>query len=169
MSSHKEVAQAWANKTGKKANGFNMFSYHLDDQAAVDTFFTHIYSYGYHFLIARHAKNAKDESCILLTTRGYSVSTAQHIAHVRNAIDRNDLVFNVDNVKAETKDDHKTNYGKIIINASRLLDKAKRARVHKDLYNRQATHLMKQANAYSKFFALGYKKIEFEESFLACL
>jgi len=158
MPTHKEVAQAWANKTGTKAKGFNMFSTCFV-YSQLDTFYTNIYSYGYHFLIARHVKNTKDQSCILLTTRDYSPSTAQHIALVRGAIDREATIFNVDNTKAETKDDHKANYQKIKTKIDEFLGKASRARAHKDLYVRQASQLVEQANAYNKFFALGFKKI----------
>ncbi len=160
MPTHKEVARAWADKTGKKANGFNMFSCHIDYSGMGASFFTHIYSYGYHFLIAKHVKNAKDQPCILLTTRGYSSSTSQHVALVRQAISRHAHVFNVDNVKACTVNDHKANHGKMVIKAGEFLGQAKRARKHADLYIRQANYLVNQANAYSKFFALGFKKLE---------
>ena len=45
-----------------------------------------IYSYGPHFMIARKSTNKNGDTAILLTTRGYSNTTAKHIANVTDAV-----------------------------------------------------------------------------------
>ena len=49
-----------------------------------------IYSYGYHFPIARMVQSHRGETAVLFTTRTYSITTANHINIVRNAI-RSDI------------------------------------------------------------------------------
>lgn len=44
-----------------------------------------IYSYGYHYELARFFQNANNETAILINDRGYSVTTAKHISLVRSA------------------------------------------------------------------------------------
>jgi hypothetical protein len=56
-----------------------------------------IYSYGKHFPIARHVKNKRGESAVLLTTGCYSKTTSQHIGSVRQAIPDTCVVLNVPN------------------------------------------------------------------------
>jgi len=67
MATHNEVAHNWANKTGRARKGYSMF---YDDDI--------IYSWGYHFPIARHTKDAHGADVILLTSANYSVSTSKH-------------------------------------------------------------------------------------------
>lgn len=64
-----QIAHVWANQTqneGKTANRTIFF-----DESG-------IYSYGYHFCIAKHMENEKGKF-ILFTNRGYSNTTAKHI------------------------------------------------------------------------------------------
>jgi hypothetical protein len=44
-----------------------------------------IYSYGYHYELARFFQGANNQTAILINDRGYSVSTAKHIGRVRAA------------------------------------------------------------------------------------
>lgn len=44
-----------------------------------------IYSYGYHYELARFFQNVNNETAILINDRGYSVSTSKHIGLVRSA------------------------------------------------------------------------------------
>lgn len=64
-----QVAHLWANHSRANARGSHFYF-------EGDT----IYSYGSHFPIARHYKGA-----VLFTTKGYSVTTAQHKSYVRQA------------------------------------------------------------------------------------
>lgn len=68
------VAHNWANRIGENAKASNLFF--INDN---------IYSYGHHFLIAKHVQNESGQSAVLFTCRGYSVSTSAHINLVRNA------------------------------------------------------------------------------------
>jgi len=44
-----------------------------------------IYSYGYHYELARFFQNANNRTAILINDRGYSVSTSKHIGWIRSA------------------------------------------------------------------------------------
>lgn len=68
------LAHMWAYQEKKSGKGNNMFF-------EGDT----IYSYGHHFPIATHY-HENGRRFVLLTTRGYSNTTAKHINHVRAAI-----------------------------------------------------------------------------------
>lgn len=83
MASHDQVAHAWAHQTGRHRKGFNIF-YEGDT----------IYSYGYHFPIARHVTTPSGARVVLFTTETHSVSTAKHKTIVRRAIgyDREDVI-----------------------------------------------------------------------------
>lgn len=75
-----EVAHLWAHKTQTEATNQNRSFYFRDDQ---------IYSYGSHFVIACHGHDNK----VLLTTRGYSNTTAKHISVTRSAVSHKDIIF----------------------------------------------------------------------------
>jgi len=70
------IAHLWANKTQDNArtSGSNFFF-----SGNV------IYSYGYHFPIAKHVKNEAGEDAILFTERTYSVTTSKHVRIVAQA------------------------------------------------------------------------------------
>lgn len=80
LSDRSEVAHYWANKVQPEGKAGNMF--YVGDK---------IYSYGYHFCIARHVPGF-----VVMTTRGYSSSTGQHIAKVRQAARHLATVYCVD-------------------------------------------------------------------------
>ena len=67
-----------------------------------------IYSYGSHFPIARHVTN-KRGSAVLLTTRGYSATTAGHKAVVARAC-QHLTVFHVDHVTRDTAEFHRAQF-----------------------------------------------------------
>lgn len=54
-----------------------------------------IWSYGSHFPIATFAENAKGQTAVLVTTRGYSVTTGGHISAVRRAVHHLSPIFNI--------------------------------------------------------------------------
>lgn len=66
---NKQVAHLWANKSRASAKGSNLFF-------EGDT----IYSYGYHFPVARHYKGV-----ILFNSQDYSVTTSKHKSYVFSA------------------------------------------------------------------------------------
>jgi len=135
---HEQLAHVFAQGENKNRKSTNMF---IEDNV--------IYSYGRHFAIAKHCG-----SHVMFTTRSYSHSTGKHISHVRHAI--YGTVFYVDNVFAETKAEHKANYNLILDTAAYALEILVKGR--SDFSNRleRYAQLLREANAYTKFFKLGY-------------
>ena len=72
-----DVAYLWADRAKQSASN-SMHSLFFEG----DT----IYSYGYHFPIARHVENTQGERAVLFTTRRYSVTTEHHKSVVRAAL-----------------------------------------------------------------------------------
>jgi len=68
------VAHHWANRIGEGARASNLF---FEGE--------NIYSYGHHFLIAKHVVNARGERAVLFTGRTYSRSTSAQVTIVRRA------------------------------------------------------------------------------------
>lgn len=52
-----------------------------------------IYSYGSHFPIATHTTNKKGVKAIVMTTKGYSNTTAKHISIVGSAISHENVIY----------------------------------------------------------------------------
>lgn len=76
------VAHLWANRHGEEAKASNLF-FEGDN----------IYSYGHHFLIAKHVYNAAGEHAALFTRKTYSKSTTAHIHLVQLASRHLDLIY----------------------------------------------------------------------------
>ena len=115
-----------------------------------------IYSYGGHFPIAKFVANAKGERAILLTTRGYSVTTSAHVARVREEAGYTGLpVFLVHNPAESGKDAAKDllDYAKKV---SEAIGKAARARSEwrRESWTRDAVELAKEARDFARFFGL---------------
>lgn len=140
--SHDMVAHNWANRTRSGAEGFNMWF-------SGDT----IYSYGEHFPIARHCGNA-----VLFTTDSYSVSTAKHKTITWRAC-HHLTTFDVADVMANCKTEHKYNYRKMLEAAWEYVGKASRARVNGPWLLDSAKRALADANAYTKHFKLGFSQI----------
>lgn len=73
FSSHNEVAHIWASQSQYEGRAGNIF---FEDSV--------IYSYGYHFPVARFAPEYGN--IVLFTSRGYSSSTGKHKSLIRAAI-----------------------------------------------------------------------------------
>ena len=82
-----EIPHLWFHKTQQSArnHGGNLF---FDG----DT----IYSYGYHFQIARHVTNERGEAAVIFNSASDSSTTAQHKNDVRRAIPNGYPVFSFD-------------------------------------------------------------------------
>lgn len=163
MANHDEVAHAWANKENRHRKGFAMFCGHISGYGSpeVGQDGDAIFSWGYHFPIARWARDARGQECILFTTQDYSVSTAKHISKVKRAI-HGVTVYDVDNVKAETKDDHKANYRVMVDSMEAAVNSAARRRaahMRRDDLGR-AEWWRTMANSYTYAFKLGFRQIE---------
>ncbi|QEC78588.1 hypothetical protein [Mucilaginibacter ginsenosidivorax] len=68
------VAHRWANGIGESGQASNLF---FEGE--------NIYSYGYHFLIARHVYNSRGGHAVLVTQKTYSRSTSAQATLVRQA------------------------------------------------------------------------------------
>jgi hypothetical protein len=76
------VAHHWANRIGQGAKASNLF---FEGE--------NIYSYGYHFLIAKHVCNEQGEHAVSFTERTYSKSTTAHLNIVKSASRHLDLLY----------------------------------------------------------------------------
>ena len=85
MKTNSEIAHIWANQLEYKGQQGNLYY-----SGSI------IYSYGYHFAIAKHI----DYKTVLMTNRGYSNSTAKHINLVRSAISHKDVIYCNDPTKS---------------------------------------------------------------------
>lgn len=78
FSSHASLSHAWANQTHEIGKASAMF---FDGPV--------IYSYGYHYEIARYIDAPNGEKVCFINSNGYSNSTAKHTNHVSRAIPKN--------------------------------------------------------------------------------
>jgi len=76
------VAHYWANHVGQRAQASNLYFEG-----------NHIYSYGYHFLIAKHVSNDRGEHAVLFTRRTYSKSTSAPLNLVLQASRHLDKIY----------------------------------------------------------------------------
>ena len=137
------VAHLWANQSQAHARNQQNNFYFRDST---------IFSYGGHFPIAAIVER-KGKKCVLMTTRGYSVTTNGHKGDVRRALQGSGLtVFHVHDVfeaKTNSAARQGEEYQKQIIDAAIV---AKRAKALKKCRLRELESLVKEANAYAKFF-----------------
>lgn len=80
----RNVAHNWANQLQTEARTANSSMYFDNDS---------IYSYRRHFCIAKHVANTNGDKAVLMTTRGYSVTTSKQISWVRNAVNHHKIIF----------------------------------------------------------------------------
>jgi len=118
---NREVCHAWANQTKPSAKGSNLFF-------EGDT----IYSYGYHFPIAKIYHDPYKEAVILFTSEGYSSTTAKHKSYTWQALHQN--VITVPHVIATTLRDHQENIDYLVKSIADYIEKAKRAVKNAVLY-----------------------------------
>tara|TARA_R100000278_G_scaffold4677_1_gene7752 strand:+ start:465 stop:1385 length:921 start_codon:yes stop_codon:yes gene_type:complete len=149
LKNHSEVAHFWANKIQSEGKSSNMF---FKDNI--------IYSYGYHFPIAKHV----NKDVILFTSKSYSVSTSQHKSHTRNAIPHNKTVFTVPNIdggKYSSLDlsisDHQKNIEYYIKEIKYNLKKSNRARKFKEMRLNRVLSLITEMKKYLQIFKIKSK------------
>lgn len=147
FSSNSALSHAWANQLQEEGRGSSMFFY-----GPV------IYSYGYHYEIARIVETGYGETVCFLNSNGYSNTTAKHTKHVRNAIPDGIKLFEVpfkNNHFLVTDLPAIVDVQKGLING--LLMKQKQARSYYGYFS-QASELMEQLSDISNLFALGMPK-----------
>jgi len=159
MTSHIELAHRWAQlgpESTSQLTGCNMFY----DGAT-------IYSYGEHFPIAKHVRDASGKHVVLFTTDSYSSSTGKHKSHASSACSHLN-VFSVPCVTARTKAAHKGNYKAMKKALREHLITIGRKRVGLEWAYKTYIDALKQLNSYTAAFKLGFKAMPLPES-LECL
>jgi hypothetical protein len=142
MKTNSEIAHIWANQLEYNGQEANLFRRGKT-----------IYSYGYHFPIAKHL----DYKTILMTTRSYSNSTAKHIGLVRQAISHKDVIYcyNPENSHAENVEAF---VREIKIEATNLI-KAKKP----EKYLLEIEYIKERLNKYLTYFDLKLSKAQAEQ------
>tara|TARA_R110002167_G_scaffold206741_1_gene410865 strand:+ start:255 stop:1172 length:918 start_codon:yes stop_codon:yes gene_type:complete len=111
-----------------------------------------IYSYGKHFPMASFKTNAKEETCILVNSQSYSITTSQHQSLVRQAIPlhykENNRVFYV----SEVFSGHETNLKCFKEEQKQIARKITRARSAKAYLLDELRGKVTNANHYCEFF-----------------
>jgi len=105
-----------------------------------------IYSYGSHFVIAKHVKNGKGERAILFTERSYSQTTAKHISAVESAVSHLNLIFVPD--PALCHEELFDNWHVQMVNIAHHLEGAKKP----GKYILQIKQVFSAAKKYAEFF-----------------
>lgn len=105
-----------------------------------------IYSYGNHFMIARHVKNDKGETAVLFTERTYSQTTAKHIKAVEDAVSHKHIIYVAD--PALTKEELFNNWNVQMVNIVHHLEGAKRP----GKFILQIQEVFNDAKKYADFF-----------------
>jgi len=134
------VAHLWANEQQTEAYCANRSFYFYNKN---------IYSYGSHFLIAKHITNNKGEKAILFTTRGYSNTTNKHINFTYRAIPDKSIVMYVINPES-TPAENFIAWNKQIDPIYTKLAKAKKP----ELYLSELSRLNDQIKKYATFMGV---------------
>lgn len=142
MKTNAEIAHIWANQLEYKGQQANLFY-----QGKT------IYSYGYHFPIAKHINH----KTVLITTRGYSNSTAKHINLVRSAISHKDLIFCFNPTGP-----HEQNINSFITDISNEAIKLIKAK-KPEKYMLEIDYLKNRLNKYLDYFNLKLSKEQFNK------
>jgi hypothetical protein len=131
------IAHLWANQLQDEAR--NTGNFYFDGST--------IYSYGGHFPIAKHIE-VDGQKAVLFTTRGYSNTTARHIAVVRHAASHLNVIKCYD-----PNTTHEVNFKSWKIDAELVAAKLPKAK-KPEKYLNELEYINSQANKYAQFFGL---------------
>lgn len=141
-----ELSHIWANQTQSHGKGYNMF-FEYDS----------IYSYGYHFKIAKHMTNQNGQKCVLFNDKSYSNTTAKHQRLVWRSIPANVHFFKVktifENIETATNA-HLENLNNYLEYAEQAKSKAITAHKLKNGFIEQAKISIGCFENYKAFFSL---------------
>lgn len=141
-----ELAHNFANKVKSFGKGSNMF-YNNDT----------IYSYGYHFPLAKFVKDANENEIIMLNIRNYSNTTSKHQNHLRNAIPTNIKKISC----IDPQNTFSANYNNLLYrlnNANNFINKAKKAIKNKMQLISNAKYEINNFNDYVNTFKVDVSK-----------
>ena len=144
LKNHSEVSHYWANKIQPQGKACNMFF-----EGDI------IYSYGYHFPMAKHI----NDNLILFTSKGYSVSTSKHLGITRSAIPSEIEVLTVPEVdiRNNTLTSHIDNIEYFINEIKTNFGKSERARKYKEMYLRNGLANINNMKRYLELFKVKSK------------
>lgn len=134
-----QVCHLWANKSQSDATTPNRNLYFDGD---------HIWSYGSHFLAARHIGDVA-----LITTRTYSVTTSKQMSYIRRAASHL-RTFEVLDPSAHSKAAHRANLAELRTEYEHTVLKASRARTNAPYLLESAERQLQHANDYASHFKL---------------
>ncbi len=142
-----EVAHLFANQSQYEARtpGTGSFFFKGDT----------IYSYGYHFRIAKHVTNDRGQTAVLFTERGYSNSTAKHISVVRNAVWGNIIMVSTLDAGSDNRYDAEPEniFNRWVQTGEAIAEKLKKAK-KPEIYLNQLDGLKHKVEKYAEFFDL---------------
>lgn len=135
-----DVAHDWANRTDSNASA-----------SSSNLFFAGgaIYSYGDHFMIAKHVWNEQGEHAVLFTQQSYSRTTSKHVSVVASASSHLTKLFVPD--PASSKEELFEKWRKAIVQVAHHLGMARKP----EKYLLEMQQLFGQAKNYAEFF--GYE------------
>jgi hypothetical protein len=138
----KQVTHLWANKVQSNARNANGSLFFNDSS---------IFSYGSHFLIAKHVTNSGGQNAVLFTTADYSKTTAKQKCWVRQSIPSAVQVFKID---LSGRFDHVTDDVVTEYNQRKevILGKALRARSNREWYLQEVQSLHLETLRFVNFF-----------------
>lgn len=141
-----ELTHIWANQSQTHGKGSNMF-FEYDS----------IYSYGYHFKIAKHMTNHNGQKCVLFNDKSYSNTTSKHQSLVWRSIPANVHFFKVktifENIETATNA-HLENLNNYLEYAEQAKSKAISATKLKNGFIEQAKISIGIFENYKAFFSL---------------
>jgi len=146
---NRQLGHVWAQQTqerGKSSNGQFFFNG------------PSIYSYGHHFCIAKFATTLQGQEVVLVTNRGYSVTTSKHIGYTRQAIPGHYPRFYVH--KPDDLMEH--NIERLIKDAEYTLEQANKPRKQQKTKDAAVTAMLsaiEQANELGRLFIKDYQPI----------
>lgn len=135
--SNSELAHTYANQSQNSGRSSSMF---FEGST--------IYSYGYHFAIARIVTNEQGDEALLFTTRGYSNTTGKHITIVRSATNQYKKIY-----CSNPKGSHDENF-KAWLNSSETIAKNLINARKPEKYLSEISYNKRQAEQYSEFFGI---------------
>jgi hypothetical protein len=132
-----DVAHDWANRTDSNASA-----------SSSNLFFAGgaIYSYGDHFMIAKHVWNEQKEHAVLFTQNTYSRTTSKHVAIVASASSHLTKLYVPD--PALTKEELFEDWRKAIVEVAHNLGTARKP----EKYLLEMQRIFGQAERYAAFF-----------------
>lgn len=136
FANHREVCHIWAQQKQSEGRASRIF---FDGPV--------IFSYGRHFPMARFV----DHHTVLMTTRGYSVSTAKHMSYVRQSLPNGIKLFRVRDVLTA---DHASNAFHLVEDIKETRNKSIKAKSNKSYLQHLVLSKVEHLREYVQHFSV---------------